>query len=87
MIRVACLGLLLTAGCAATPPAQLAALPEVDLCYGASHAFGVGNRAGYVREVARRGLVCDPAAVERERERRIHAANEQPPPYYYGGPP
>jgi hypothetical protein len=87
MIRASCLGLLLAAACAATPPERLAALPETELCYGASYAFGADNRAGYAREAARRGVACDPAAVERERVRRIHAANEQPPPYYYGGPP
>jgi len=86
MIRTVCLGLL-AAACAATPPAQLAAFPESELCYGASYAFGADNRAGYAAEVARRGVACDPAAVERERVRRIHAANEQPSPYYYGGPP
>jgi hypothetical protein len=87
MIRTSSIGLLLAAGCVGTPPAQLAALPEGEVCYGASYAFGAGNRAGYVQELSRRGLTCDPAAVERERERRIHAANEQPSPYYYGGPP
>ncbi len=87
MIRASCLGLLLAAGCAATPAAQLAALPEAELCYGASYAFGADNRAGYAGEVARRAVACDPVSVERERVRRIHAANEQPPPYYYGGPP
>jgi hypothetical protein len=85
-VRYACLALVL-AGCAASPPQQLAALPEAELCYGAAYAFGSGSRAAYAAEVARRGIACDPAAVERERVRRIHAANEQPPPYYYGGPP
>lgn len=87
MIRAGCIGLLVAAGCAATPPGELAALPEAELCYGSSYAFGADNRAGYAREVARRGVACDPAAIERERSRRVQAANAQPSPYYYGGPP
>jgi hypothetical protein len=87
MSRMSCLALLIAAGCAVMPPAQLGLVPEPELCYGASYAFGADNRAGYAHEIARRAVACDPAAVERERVRRIHAANEQPSPYYYGGPP
>jgi len=63
------------------------AIRDLSKRYGASYAFGAANREGYAREVARRGVACDAAAVERERARRIRAANEHPPPYYYGGPP
>ncbi len=85
MIRIAGIGLLLTAGCAVLSPSQLAALPGAELCY--RETYAIANHAAYAGEVARRGIACDPAAVERERVRRIEAANEQPPPYYYGGPP